>query len=164
MRNLTPSRSGVFLVDQTVPTTFPKNIFAILHRCRGGPPWPPLQRPKLDLREHLSGLAYITRRRCDDRARTDVDLFTLLNRAPHVVLADKLNCLCAITRGWRRLDFSRWWWWWRRGRCIHTARFSFNNRRWQRRRFQTFAGEESIHDRCDLLSIDLTACDYRLLH
>src|SRR6185369_3820957 len=98
MRNLTPSRSGVFFVDQTVPTTLARNI------NRSDNP----RNLRLNLREHLSWLTYITRRGSNDRPRANVDLLTLLNRAPHVVLADKVDCLCTIVRWWRRLLSWRW--------------------------------------------------------
>src|SRR6185437_5474648 len=130
MRNLTPSRSGVFLVDQTVPTTLPKNI--------SDPRRP--RKSRLNFREDLCRLTYITRRRRDDRPRADIDLLALLNSAPHVVFADKLNRLCAVVRRRRRLTFSWCWWWWRRWRRVHTSRFTLDYRRWQwqSRRLNTF--------------------------
>src|SRR5688500_15934668 len=63
IKTLTPSRSGVFFVDQTVPTTFPKNI-----RIN---PW-------LNFGKYLYGLTHVARGRRDDRFRVDVDLVAFL--------------------------------------------------------------------------------------
>src|ERR1041385_3743631 len=46
IKNLTPSRSDVFFVDQTVPTTFPKNIYPQITQIK------PLQRLLRDRRCH----------------------------------------------------------------------------------------------------------------
>src|ERR1044071_19206 len=84
IKNLTPSRSGVFFVDQTVPTTFPKNIRVNL--------W-------LNFGEHFGGCADIARGGSDDRPRVDVDLLALLNRTSHIVFTDEVDRLRTVCRG-----------------------------------------------------------------
>src|SRR5437588_377707 len=75
IKNLTPSRSGVFFVDQTVPTTFPRNIrvwslesgvWSPSHVLDSG-----LQTPdsRLCLREDLRGLAHLAGGGGDDGVR-----------------------------------------------------------------------------------------------
>src|SRR6266496_4900279 len=72
IRKRTPSRSGVFLVDQTVPMTLPKNI------------------KLLRFSEHFGRITKVTRRRSDNCARSNVNLFALLNGAFHVIFAHEL--------------------------------------------------------------------------
>src|SRR5205085_9236677 len=96
IKNLTPSRSGVFFVDQTVPTTFAKNIiqgpeaggrrsaelFSLTSDLR------PLSS---SLRKNFRVLAHVARGGGDDRARAHVNLLAALYGAAHVVLADEVN-------------------------------------------------------------------------
>src|SRR5229473_784578 len=74
----TPSRSGVFLVDQTVPMTLPRNMSVS------------------NLGEHFRRVADVAGRGCDNRARANVDLLAFLNRAAHVVLADEFRRLPSV--------------------------------------------------------------------
>src|SRR6266542_2948234 len=101
-----PSRSGVFFVDQTVPTTFPRNIrnqswafglwsnLPLKYRPSGRSKTQDLS-PKtvLSHSKDLSGLADITRGGCDNGLCIDVDLFTLLNRAFDVVFTNEVHRL-----------------------------------------------------------------------
>src|SRR5205085_8986306 len=102
IKNLTPSRSGVFFVDQTVPTTFPRNIrvwslesgvWSPSHVLDSG-----LQTPdsRLCLREDLRGLAHVAGGGGDDGARVRVNLLALLDGAAHVVLADEVHGLATV--------------------------------------------------------------------
>src|SRR6476619_7244532 len=72
MRNRTPSRFGVFLVDQTVPTTWPRNILS-------------------SSREDLALLAELARRGRDDRLGAHRDLAAIADCHANVVLADELG-------------------------------------------------------------------------
>src|SRR5215203_488517 len=69
IKNFTPSRSGVFFVDQTVPTTFARNIRV---------------NPCLNFRKHLCGFTDVARGWRNYRFAVDVDLVAFLNRAPHI--------------------------------------------------------------------------------
>src|SRR6266852_2421094 len=97
-RNRTPSRSGVFLVDQTVPMTLPKNMsfrFQV-----SGLKFSRFQLEtlnlKLSFREYFRRVADVARRGGNNRARANVNLLAFLNRAAHVVLANKLRSLASV--------------------------------------------------------------------
>src|SRR5947209_8566291 len=105
-KNRTPSRSGDFFVDQTVPTTLPKNISSGFRV-----PGSELQRSELshnseretrnselDFSEHFRWLAQVACRGGDDRARVDVNLLALLDGATHVVFGDELNRFVPVCR------------------------------------------------------------------
>src|SRR5882724_8084948 len=78
-RKRTPSRSGVFLVDQTVPMTLPKNILVS------------------NLSEYFRRVADVARRGRNNRARANVHLLAFLNRAAHVVFADKFRSRASVS-------------------------------------------------------------------
>src|SRR6185503_6638190 len=120
--------------------------------------------PRLNFREHFRRLTNITRRGRNDCFAVDVDLLTLLNCTPHVIFAHKFDGLCAVVRWGRRLDLSRWRWWRRRGSGVHASRFTLNGgrRQWRSGRLDTFAREETIHNRGYLLPVDLPTRDPRL--
>src|ERR1043165_9854538 len=121
IKNLTPSRSGVFFVDQTVPTTLARNIKAvstdyteIIYVICGS-----------NLGKYFRRFANITRCGGDDRSSVDVDLLALLNRASHVVFTNKIDSLRTICRrfhDWRRRGRRRRCWLWRRS-SRHAAGF-----------------------------------------
>src|SRR2546423_14813709 len=100
IRNRTPSRSGDFFVDQTVPTTLARNIGSVQFS---------------DFGKDFGRFAKVARRGGDDRARVDVNLLALLDGAAHVVFGDELDGLTSVrgcaavagpfgsARGWRGL-------------------------------------------------------------
>src|ERR1043165_6381869 len=113
IKKRTPSRSGVFFVDQTVPTTLPRNIrvwslesgvWSPSHVLDSRPQTPD---SRLCFSKHFRGLAHVARGGGDDGARVRVNLLALLDGAAHVVLADEVHGLVAVGLSARR----------RRGAC-----------------------------------------------
>src|SRR5437868_11474542 len=82
----TPSRSGVFFVDQTVPMTLPRNIksYFVLGTLSFEKTLQDGLSTKYEIQsssfcEHLCRVADIARRRRDDRLWSNVNLFAFLN-------------------------------------------------------------------------------------
>src|SRR4029077_10279509 len=98
-----PSRSGVFLVDQTVPTTFPRNISfkfqvpSFKFKAKGVlnlklETW----NLKLAFSEDLRRFAYVAGCRSDNGLRVDIDLLAFLNGASDVVFTHEVDCPVAV--------------------------------------------------------------------
>src|SRR5687768_7184369 len=105
IRKRMPSRSGDFLVDQTVPMTFPRNIvssfgFRVSSSARPRVSLTRNSKPEtrnfLDLREYLRRVRHVASCGRNNRASVDVDLLALLDCPAHIVLADKIYGRAAV--------------------------------------------------------------------